>query len=36
MCVAERHLDDVVPAEDSPRVASVAVLSDGALELRTK
>lgn len=27
------HLDDVVAAEDSARVAAVAVLSNGALQL---
>lgn len=30
------HLDDVVAAEDSARVAAVAVLSNGALQLWRK
>ena len=32
--VVSTHLNDVVPAEDPPRVASVAMLSDSALKLR--
>lgn len=32
--VHQWHLDDVVAAEDSARVASVAVLPDGALQLQ--
>lgn len=31
LCVVSTHLNDVVPAEDSPRVASIAVFSDRAL-----
>lgn len=38
MCVYvfHAHLNDVIPAEDSTRIASITVFSDGALQLRKK